>query len=66
MIGAYANELLSKNKDMIKIEVEDNGDGNCVFKSLYICLGPLKRGFIEGCRKVLSIDGCLLKRSWNG
>ncbi|KAJ8436505.1 hypothetical protein Cgig2_003203 [Carnegiea gigantea] len=66
MIRAYANELLSKNEDsMIKIAVENNGDGNCVFKSLYICLGPLKRGFLEGCRKVLSIDGCFLKGPWN-
>ena len=66
MIKAYANELLSKNKDStVKIVVENNGYDNCVFKSLYLCLGSLKRGFLEGCRRVLSIDECLLKGPWN-
>ena len=67
MIGAYANELLSKNKDFtIKIAVENKCNGNCLFKSLYICVGPLKRGFLERCRKVLNIDRCFLKGPWNG
>ena len=66
MIRAYANELLSKNKDsIVKITVENNGHDNCVLKSLYICLGPLKKGFLEWCRRVLTTDGCFLKGSWN-
>ena len=67
MIRTYANELLSKNRNStVKIAVENNGDGKSVFKRLYICLGALKRGFLEGCRRVLSIDGCFLKGPWNG
>jgi len=44
MIRAYANELLHKNKDStIRITVKNNGDGNCVFKSLYICLVQMSK-----------------------
>jgi len=28
---------------------------------VYICLGQLKRGCLEGCRPVLSLDGCFIK-----
>ena len=67
MLRAYAKELLRKNRDStIKIEVGRNGDGKCVFKNLQICLGPLKRGFLEGCRRILSINGCFLQGPWNG
>ena len=67
MVRAYAKELIRKNRDStVKIEVGRNGDGKCVFKNLYICLGHLKRGFLEGCRRILSIDGCFLKGPWNG
>lgn len=31
-----------------------------------MCIGSLKRGFTEGCRKVISIDACFIKGPWNG
>ena len=37
-----------------------------MFKGLYICLGSLTRGFLDGCRRLLSIDGCFLKGQWDG
>lgn len=32
-----------------------------VFQAMYICLAPLKKGFLAGCRQVISVDGCFLK-----
>jgi len=37
-----------------------------VFRFLYICPGPLKKGFLDGCRRVISLDVCFLKGPWNG
>jgi len=59
LIRAYVNELLKKNiGSTIKIEVQIE---KYIFKSIYICLGALKREFLDGCRRVLSLDGCFLK-----
>jgi len=67
MIRAYANELLTKNKgSTVKIDVDRHPNGQCVFNSLYICLNSFKRGFLEGYRRVLSVDACFLKGLWNG
>ena len=32
-----------------------------LFEKFYICLNTLKQRFIEGCRKVIGLDGCFLK-----
>ncbi|CAN1281004.1 hypothetical protein LINPERPRIM_LOCUS17595 [Linum perenne] len=31
------------------------------FQSIYICLDALKRGFKDGCRRFIGLDGCFLK-----
>ncbi|MBA0608850.1 hypothetical protein Godav_021019, partial [Gossypium davidsonii] len=31
------------------------------FKRFYVCFEALKRGWKEGCRPVLGLDGCFLK-----
>lgn len=36
------------------------------FKRLYVCLGGLKEGFINGCRKMIGLDGCFLKTEYGG
>ena len=36
------------------------------FQRLYVCLEPCKRGFLEGCRPIIGIDGCHLKGSFGG
>ncbi|XP_022899371.1 uncharacterized protein LOC111412677 [Olea europaea var. sylvestris] len=36
------------------------------FKRLYICLGGLKEGFINGCGRVIGMDGCFLKTEHGG
>ncbi|CAH9121379.1 unnamed protein product, partial [Cuscuta epithymum] len=37
-----------------------------VFQRIYMCLGPVKRGFLQGCRKVIGLDGCFLKGQLKG
>ncbi|XP_074282621.1 uncharacterized protein LOC141607161 [Silene latifolia] len=36
------------------------------FKRMYICLQPLKEGFIKGCRPIFGVDGCHLKGPYPG
>ncbi|XP_078445752.1 uncharacterized protein LOC144714836 [Wolffia australiana] len=36
------------------------------FKRLYICFDSLARGFLEGCRRVIGLDGCFLKTKMRG
>jgi len=63
----YANELMSKNPlSTVKIKVDTNENGESIFNSMYICVSSLKKGFLEGCRRVLCIDACFLKGPWNG
>ncbi|KAL5724374.1 hypothetical protein ACHQM5_007645 [Ranunculus cassubicifolius] len=36
------------------------------FQRIYICLGPLKKCWREGCRPVIGVDGCFLKTYCKG
>ncbi|CAN1785005.1 hypothetical protein LINPERHAP1_LOCUS16739 [Linum perenne] len=57
-----------------KVELERTNLGSTVkidydgltFQRMYICLNALKRGFLEGCRRFIGVDGCFLKhvRGW--
>ena len=33
---------------------------------LYVCLGPLKKAFVDFCRHVVGLDGCHLKGPFGG
>ena len=33
---------------------------------MYVCLAPLREGFLAGCRQILSVDGCFLKGLYGG
>lgn len=37
-----------------------------VFNGMYVCLAPLKAGFLAGCRHIISVDGCFLKGLYGG
>ena len=43
------------------IDVQNDGNGQTVFQRMYVCFSSLKRGWINGCRKVIGLDGCFLK-----
>jgi len=36
-------------------------DGKNYFRKFYVCFDGIKRGCIEGCRKVIGLYGCFLK-----
>ncbi|XP_038721181.1 uncharacterized protein LOC120013448 [Tripterygium wilfordii] len=36
------------------------------FNRIYICLDALKRGFLDGCRPLIGLDGCFLKGCYKG
>ncbi|XP_075086215.1 uncharacterized protein LOC142168937 [Nicotiana tabacum] len=35
--------------------------GRNLFVYFYLCLDTLKRGWLEGCRRIIGFDGCFLK-----
>ena len=46
----------------VHVETEaDEFSGKERFRRLYICFAALKKGFKEGCRPVLGVDGCHLR-----
>ena len=36
-------------------------DGKNYFNTFYVCFDGMKKGWIEGCMRVVGIDGCFLK-----
>ena len=40
--------------------------GETVFQMIYVCLAACKKGFLEGCRPVIGVDGCHLKGPYPG
>ena len=63
----YAWEVYCKNPgSTVKISTDSSAQGDYVFNAIYICLGSLKKGVLEGCRRVLSVDACFMKGSWKG
>jgi len=66
-LANYVNEIRSKNPGSTAlVSTKINDLHKPEFSGTYICLGQLKQGLLEGCRPVLSIDGCFIKGSWKG
>jgi len=40
--------------------------GKNMFVYFYVCFDALKRGWLEGCRKIIGFDGCFLKGACRG
>ncbi|GJY82918.1 hypothetical protein Tco_0496294 [Tanacetum coccineum] len=70
MLRDYCLELRRANPDTtIKIEVERDSDTDLqtrVFKRIYICLGPLNKGFKACGRDLLGLDGAFMKGPYPG
>ena len=65
----YANEVKKvMPTSTIKLMTEPAGNGleERRFKRFYVMLGPLKEGFLEGCRPLIGLDGCHLKGPFGG
>nr|KAJ0190313.1 hypothetical protein LSAT_V11C800418530 [Lactuca sativa] len=58
----YGAELLRANPgSTVQIDVDIMPDSIVYFLKMYVCLKGVKDGWIEGCRRVIDIDGCFLK-----
>ncbi|XP_045807439.1 uncharacterized protein LOC123900156 [Trifolium pratense] len=63
----YCHELLSQNPgSTVKMSTIPQQEGPPIFHRLYICFDACKRGFKEGCRPMIGLDGCFLKGYFGG
>ncbi|XP_078448511.1 uncharacterized protein LOC144717061 [Wolffia australiana] len=68
LLPSYVAELRKVNENnTFKLLLDTNTpDSQVRFKRLYICFESLARGFLEGCRKFIGLDGCFLKSEVKG
>nr|GEW94700.1 pentatricopeptide repeat-containing protein [Tanacetum cinerariifolium] len=60
---SYGKEILDSNDgSTVKLGVNVNPDGKTYFDRFYCCFYGLKKGFQLGCRHVIALDGCFLKK----
>ncbi|XP_071928031.1 uncharacterized protein [Coffea arabica] len=68
-VGRYAAELQKTHPDTtidIKYSPRADPESNPRFMRFYCCLGPMKKGFREGCRPLIALDGCHTKGAYPG
>ena len=66
-ISDYVWEVYKQNTgSTVKVKSQKAPQGLYIFRFLYICPGLLKKGFLDGCRRVLSSDAYFLNGPWDG
>lgn len=66
LLETYAAVLKKTNPDTsVWIDVDIEGEIRR-FKRMYICFGALKKGWKEGRRPIIVLDGCHLKAMYKG
>ncbi|KAL4585548.1 hypothetical protein LXL04_010170 [Taraxacum kok-saghyz] len=58
----YAEEIRRSNPGSTVQALLDRG----FFKGFYVCFKGVRDGWVDGCRKIISIDGCFLKSICKG
>ncbi|GJZ29289.1 multidrug resistance-associated protein 5 [Tanacetum coccineum] len=64
----YRQEILDTNSGstyVLENEVNDE-DGKLYFGRFYVCFHGVKQGWLEGCRKIIGLDGCFLTQTYKG
>ncbi|GJS47183.1 pentatricopeptide repeat-containing protein [Tanacetum coccineum] len=62
-IRSYGKAILESNPDStVKVGVTVNPDDKTYFDRFYVCFKGLKDGWKLGCRKVIALYGCFLKK----
>ncbi|XP_059301891.1 uncharacterized protein LOC132053805 [Lycium ferocissimum] len=64
----YAEQIILSNPGntcIVKTDRESQPGVN-LFKYFYVCFDAMKRGWLEGCRKIIGFDGCFLKGACKG
>ena len=65
-LGSYLEALkASCRNSYFKLEVDEKTTPP-TFKSVFFCFDGVRQGWLNGCRKVLCIDGCFLKTFLGG
>nr|GEU62703.1 hypothetical protein [Tanacetum cinerariifolium] len=49
-----------------RLEAEEVSSSSTYFKRFYICFKGLKHGWLDGCRRIIGLDGCFLKHTCKG
>lgn len=58
----YSMELLRTHAmPIVKVKYNEG-----VFVGMYVCLAQLKAGFLDGCKRIISLDGCFLQSFYSG
>ena len=66
-LWSYGAELRRSNPgSTVRLSVERGPDDKSYFSKMYVCFEGVKRGWIEGCRRVIGLDGCFLKGIYKG
>lgn len=62
LLWDYCAELRRTNPDSsIFMKTEEDMDGQLCFQRVYICFEACKKGFRDGCRTLIGLDGCHIK-----
>ncbi|GJW41070.1 pentatricopeptide repeat-containing protein [Tanacetum coccineum] len=62
-IRSYAKAILESNVgSTVRVGVTVNPDDQTYFDRFYVCFNGLKEGRKKGCKRVIVLDGCFLKK----
>ena len=62
-IRSYAKAILDTNVgSTVRVGVTLDPDGQRYFDRFYVCFQGLKEGWKKGCRRIIALDGCFLKK----
>ncbi|GJX81222.1 pentatricopeptide repeat-containing protein [Tanacetum coccineum] len=63
LLRSYAKAITDSNVgSTVKVGVTVNHDEKTYFDRFYVCLKGLKEGWKLGCRKIIALDDCFLKK----
>ncbi|XP_027099030.1 uncharacterized protein [Coffea arabica] len=67
-LWSYAATVRDTNAgSTVKMQIDKPPDGSRgTFQRLYYCLYACKKGFLDGCRPTIGLDGCFLKTTFGG
>ncbi|KAL2901902.1 GTPase-activating protein SAC7, partial [Bienertia sinuspersici] len=67
-VGQYLQAIKdsSPGTDIKLITFEKPSHSSPIFQRLYVCFDGVKKGWIEGCRRVICVDACFLKTFLGG
>ncbi|GJS05332.1 hypothetical protein Tco_0321840 [Tanacetum coccineum] len=63
----YKQALMESNPNSrCQLDMYENDQGDQIFKRMYVCFTGLQQGWLDGCRRVIGLDGCFLTHTCKG